>query len=113
VSSYFVVMPFREANLSLTLPFRSCRIRLFSTKRGSSLGVLDYHRDTCHTVCFPSLSLSGDRERKGTKREEDEDEDEDEDDVGMGQKAKVGKWLVSGGKDRRVVIWELKEFKRQ
>lgn len=40
---------------------------------------------------------------------EDEDED-DEDEMTMGEKARRVRWLVSGGKDGRVAIWELMDF---
>jgi hypothetical protein len=41
--------------------------------------------------------------------EEDTDEDED-DEMTMGEKTRRARWLVSGGKDGRVAIWELMDF---
>lgn len=40
-----------------------------------------------------------------------EDEDEDDDDEMSGEeKARRSRWLVSGGKDGRVVVWALMDF---
>jgi len=36
--------------------------------------------------------------------------DEDEDEMTMAEKARRARWLVSGGKDGRVVVWELMDF---
>ena len=40
----------------------------------------------------------------------DEDEDNEDDEMTVGEKARRARWLVSGGKDGRVVIWELMDF---
>jgi len=37
-------------------------------------------------------------------------DEDDDDEMTMGEKARRARWLVSGGKDGRVVIWELMDF---
>jgi hypothetical protein len=39
-----------------------------------------------------------------------EEDDDDDDEMTMGEKARRAQWLVSGGKDGRVVVWELMDF---
>jgi len=39
----------------------------------------------------------------------DEDDEDEEDEK---EKVKRSRWLVSGGKDHRAVIWELMDFKK-
>jgi len=57
--------------------------------------------------------IEEDRGRRacGDGNEIDEDGDED-DEMTTGEKARRARWLVSGGKDGRVVIWELMDFNR-
>lgn len=43
-------------------------------------------------------------------RDEEDEEGEEEDEMDEGEKEKRGRWLVSGGKDGRVAIWELMDF---
>jgi hypothetical protein len=42
----------------------------------------------------------------------DGDEIDEDDEMTTGEKARHARWLVSGGKDGRVVIWELMDFDR-
>ncbi|KAH8089136.1 WD40-repeat-containing domain protein [Filobasidium floriforme] len=83
-------------------------IRLFSVKSFKSLGTLAYHRDMCNTLVFP-FNETGDR-REG--EEDSEDEEYGTSSVGRARKKTEG-WLVSGGKDRRIAIWQLKDFTRR
>jgi hypothetical protein len=57
--------------------------------------------DGVSEAAYSSSSSSG--------TEEDTDEDED-DEMTMGEKTRRARWLVSGGKDGRVAIWELMDF---
>lgn len=106
-------------------------IRLYSAKTFKSLGTLAYHRQTVHTIAFPHLPRKGDLVTSqndsavGTEDEtsviefvEEEDEDSTADEEhggangrGMGKEAM--RWMVSGGKDRRLALWQLKEFSRR
>lgn len=48
---------------------------------------------------------------EGDCSDADEGNDEDEDDEMSGEeKARRSRWLVSGGKDGRVVVWALMDF---
>jgi hypothetical protein len=90
-------------------------VRLFSVKTFKSLGTLAYHRETVNTIVFPHFSRQ-DVTRANTGGEgEDEDEDMDMDgQVGNRAGVKgVGRWLCTGGKDRRVALWELRDFVRR
>ncbi|KAJ9095247.1 hypothetical protein QFC21_005613 [Naganishia friedmannii] len=97
-------------------------IRLLSTKTFKSLGTLSYHRQSCHTISFPhNLAAScaddlhlGDH---SSVLEIDGDDSEDDSDYETSdQKAtshNVMRWMVSGAKDRRLALWELKDFSRK
>jgi ASTRA-associated protein 1 len=73
------------------------KIRLYSTKKGKSLGTLRYHRTSCQTVAFahhyPESILSKD------------DSDHD-------RKLEIRHWLIAGGKDGRISIWNLSDLGR-
>jgi len=43
-------------------------------------------------------------------REGDEEDDDDDDEMSTEEKASRSRWLVSGGKDGRVVVWALMDF---
>lgn len=51
----------------------------------------------------------GDGEDKGDCSDADDGNDED-DEMSGEEKARRSRWLVSGGKDGRVVVWELMDF---
>jgi WD40 repeat protein len=88
-------------------------VRLFSAATGKPLGDLDYHRESVHIVAFANASASigvDETEVESTIELGDEDEDSDVDDVGGGGQALRERWLVSGSKDRRIAMWELKDF---
>jgi hypothetical protein len=92
----------------ISLKTHTLSIRLFSVKSFKSLGTLAYHRDTCNTLAFP-FNETGDR------REGEADSDDEEfgmSPVGRARKKAEG-WLISGGKDRRIAIWQLKDFTRR
>ena len=87
-------------------------VRLFSVKTFKSLGTLGYHRETVNTIVFPHLS-PGDAVQANTA-DEMEDHDEDIDgQVGRGGVKGVDRWLATGGKDRRVALWELRDLRRK
>ncbi|KAF8271203.1 WD40 repeat-like protein [Lactarius quietus] len=76
------------------------RVRLFSTKSFKPLGTLVHHKAG---TGIQALAFAHGRGGGGV------DEDDD-DEMTMGEKARRARWLVSGGKDGRVVIWELMDF---
>lgn len=87
------------------------KIRLFSSATGKPLGELSYHRDTVHCVSFASrrtVSTIEQEERESTIELGDEDSEDDEG-VEDGAPPRE-RWLVSGGKDRRVALWGLMDF---
>ena len=73
-------------------------IRLYSTKSCKPLGTLQYHKVACQALDFAHAQWADTGE-------------EDEDDVKV--KVKRSRWLVSGGKDHRAVIWELMDFNKK
>jgi hypothetical protein len=103
---------------------------LYSAKTFKSLGTLAYHRQTVHAIAFPHLprergsSDCQDYSTVGTAEEtsvieiveEDENSTEEEEDGqrnsrGMGKEAM--RWMVSAGKDRRLALWQLKDFSQR
>ena len=86
-------------------------IRLFSSATGKPLGDLDYHRESVHVVAFAHLTtaseLAGEVE---STIELGQEEDSDSEDLAEGTRPSRERWLVSGGKDRRVGLWELIDF---
>ncbi|KZP31812.1 WD40 repeat-like protein [Athelia psychrophila] len=80
------------------------KIRLYSTKTLKSLGTLAYHKEGCQAVAF-ACSL-----REAAAPVESE-EDTDENDMGAVEKEVRSRWLVAGGKDSRVSIWEMISFR--
>ena len=72
-------------------------IRLYSTKSCKPLGMLQYHKVACQALDFAHAEWA------------DTGDEDEEDDV----KVKVKRWLVSGGKDHRAVIWELMDFNKK
>ena len=92
-------------------------MRLFSVKSFKSLGTLVYHRETVNTIVFPHLVLQDATLAKTGTGDDEEDEDENVDMDGQtgirGGVKGVGRWLGTGGKDRRVALWELRDFARR
>ena len=87
------------------------KIRLLSSSTGKPLGELGYHRDTVHCVAFASRRTSStieQEERESTIELGDEDSEDDEG-VEDGAPPRE-RWLISGGKDRRVALWGLMDF---
>ena len=99
----------------------SFSVRLFSVKSFKSLGTLVYHRETVNTIVFPHLVRQDAALAKtGMGDNEEEDDDDDDEDVDVDGQAGnssgvkgVGRWLGTGGKDRRVALWELRDFARR
>jgi hypothetical protein len=84
-------------------------IRLFSVKTFKPLGTLSYHRESCTTLVFPH-SIDNQIGPNVRAMEPDQDEGDDRHEGGL---RGVKRWLVSGGKDRRVALWELMDFGRK
>lgn len=91
------------------------KVRLFSSATGKPLGELAYHRETVQALCFASKATDTDMagsEQAGDQEstiELGEGDSEDEEDVVDGVPPR-DRWLVSGGKDRRVTLWGLMDF---
>jgi len=115
------------------------RVRLYSTKTFKALGTLIYHKDTLQSLSFararpvaarhhhehfPIDSAGCDEEggaRVAASRSDDEggndvvggdcgDAEDGDDEMSGEEKARRSRWLVSGGKDGRVVVWALMDF---
>lgn len=106
------------AELIYLIPSRtSNRIRLYSIKTFKPLGTLDYHKDGVQALTFarttpaPShpLPCSGVTPASAGVGENDEDVDEDDEFSNSEVEARK-RWLVAGGKDGRISIWELMDF---
>lgn len=97
------------------------KIRLFSASSGKPLGDLGYHRETVHALSFASAPRRdkvegqvdvqstidlGDPDLDSEEAEEEEEED------GASIVPPRDRWLASGGKDRRIGLWGLKDFSR-
>lgn len=76
------------------------RIRIYSTKTLKPLGSLDYHKESCQVVIFLRTHLTP---SDGADNDDEMDEQERE---------ARGRWVISGGKDGKIVIWELGTFER-
>lgn len=89
----------------------SNRIRLYSTKTFKQLGTLDYHKNGVQALTFARIDEGGSGVAPGwTGEGGDEDEDEDDDGFSSSEIEARKRWLVAGGKDGRVSIWELMDF---
>lgn len=86
-------------------------MRLYSTKTFKSLGQLDYHRDTCHVVAFPSLARPGPPLEEDPEHQEEEEESDSDDEAHA--LPMIERWMVSGGMDGRVGVWELMDFEKK
>jgi len=114
-------------NIPISVGCRSHRIRLYSTKTFKSLGTLDYHKDGIQATTFarspppiscPSQNQS--REGRGEPRtgvtpapvgEGDAAGDgDDEDEFSRSEIEARKRWLIAGGKDGRISVWELMDF---
>lgn len=87
------------------------KIRLFSSATCKALGELGYHRDTVHCVSFASRRSTNTAEQAERESTIELGEEDSEDDDGVEDGAPPReRWLVSGGKDRRVALWGLMDF---
>ncbi|KAG5638111.1 hypothetical protein H0H81_001789 [Sphagnurus paluster] len=77
-------------------------IRLYATRTMKPLGTLKYHKTQCQAVEFA-------RDQAAIIKEVEEDEDEGMSSV---EKAERARWLIGGGKDNRISIWSLIDFKK-
>jgi WD40 repeat protein len=87
------------------------RIRLFSASTGKPLGELSYHRESVHILAFANTRAfkeEGNEVESTIEIGEEDSESEQEDESAESRE----RWLVSGGKDRRVALWSLMEFDR-
>lgn len=102
------------------------RIRLYSVKTFKPLGTLDYHKDGVQALTFarnppppfhPSKIQSGEGEAgsrssatSASAEAGDGTRDEDEDEFSDSEIEARKRWLVAGGKDGRISVWELIDF---
>ncbi|KAG5644377.1 hypothetical protein DXG03_008605 [Asterophora parasitica] len=101
-------------------------IRLYATRTLRPLGTLRYHKTGCQAVDFASLLpvaspststsdslLHQDRNTLVDTRLANKDDNEDSaDEMDDEERAGRARWLVCGGKDGRVSIWELISFEK-
>lgn len=90
-------------------------VRLFSAASCKPLGTLGYHRETVQCLAFPRGASGVERgdevvEASTIELGEEDSDDEDEEDEMRGKGRRD--WFVSGGKDRRVAVWELMDFSK-
>ncbi|KAJ4487745.1 WD40-repeat-containing domain protein [Lentinula aciculospora] len=85
------------------------KVRLYSTKSFKPVGTLEYHKDGCQALSFATSASTDSGSQYKELEELHEDEDEDMLDE---EKLKRSRWLVSGGKDKRIAIWELISFEK-
>lgn len=104
----------------------SRRIRIYSTKTFKSLGTLDYHKNGVQALTFarndpspsrPPKNHSGEdgvEPRAGTTSavvgEDGVGDDDDDEEFGGTEIEARKRWLVAGGKDGRISVWELMDF---
>ena len=100
----------------------SIRIRLYSIKTFKSLGTLDYHKTGVQALTFAhssgppqpraSQNQSGTGVTPGPAGKGDiADDDDDEDEGPSNSEIEARKrWLIAGGKDGRISVWELMDF---
>jgi WD40 repeat protein len=92
------------------------RIRLFSASTGKPLGELSYHRESVHILAFANtralkdfgLGAEGNEVESTIEIGEEGSDSEQADESAEFRE----RWLVSGGKDRRVALWSLMDFDR-
>ncbi|KAI0045871.1 WD40 repeat-like protein [Auriscalpium vulgare] len=83
------------------------KVRLFSSRALKPLGTLAHHKDAVQALAFARATASG---IDAGVNDDGEDGDTDEDEMSTAEKTRRERWLVSGGKDGRVAIWELIDF---
>ena len=112
-------------DIPISVAHPSHRIRLYSTKTLKPLGTLDYHKDGIQAITFARNALppphppknqggeGGVESRAGATSASAGEGDGvgDDDDEFSGSEIEARKrWLVAGGKDGRVSVWELMDF---
>jgi len=97
------------------------KIRLYSIKTFKSLGTLDYHKDGVQALAFarsssapsqPRPSQNGSGVAPGLVGEGGDNADDEDDEFSNSEIEARQRWLIAGGKDGRVSIWELMDFVR-
>lgn len=101
----------------------SNRIRLYSIKTFKPLGTLDYHKNGVQALTFartappPSRSsrtLNGEGEARSGATPALEadgcDDDDDDEEFSSAETGAMKRWLLAGGKDGRISVWELMDF---
>ncbi|KAI0031197.1 WD40 repeat-like protein [Vararia minispora EC-137] len=118
LTSYLAPEPFRTKHpgngaIALTDDARVCavggwdsKIRLYSTKSFKQLGTLSHHKDAIQALCFAHTPESS------APEDADEDQGVEGHILTPKEKAARSRWLVSSGRDGRVVIWELMDFSK-
>ena len=109
----------READILTPAARVSNRIRLYSTKTFKPLGTLDYHKNGVQVLTFARNPPPREEGEAGSRpsvtpasvEEGDGVGDDDEDDEFSNSEIEARKrWLVAGGKDGRISVWELIDF---
>ena len=97
----------------------SNRIRLYSIKTFKPLGTLDYHKNGVQALTFARNPPPREEGEAGSRsdvapasvEEGDGAGDDDEDEELSNSEMEARKrWLVAGGKDGRISVWELIDF---
>lgn len=81
------------------------RTRLYSVKTFKPLGVLDYHKTGVQALTFARSSPQSPKIISGVSTGSDDDDEFTNSEIEARKR-----WLVAGGKDGRVSIWELMDF---
>jgi len=114
------LFPFKRRTDTPTPAVRgSNRIRLYSIKTFKPLGTLDYHKNGVQALTFARNPPPREEGKAGSPssvtpasvEEGDGAGDDDEDDEFSNSEIEARKrWLVAGGKDGRISVWELIDF---
>lgn len=115
----------RGTDIAILVVRVSNRIRLYSTKAFKPLGTLDYHKNGVQALTFARNTPPSPRPSQTQSTEDNVgfhlsptpasaeegagDDDEDEE-FNKSEIEARKRWLVAGGKDGRISIWELMDF---